>query len=327
MFRFAYPLIGLCLLVVTGLAAWWRARYYKNPRYRYTLVSALKSTMLAVPHWRARYISLLRFITILILTAAVARPQLVDIQAPIQVEGIDIMLVLDVSGSMELFDDLNDQRSRLSIAIEEAQKFVDLRKNDAIGLVFFARDVIARVPLTLDKALLKNVLADTHIGMINPDGTRLSRAVALAAERLRSSKAPSKIMILLTDGEPSPDDIDPSYALSIAKKLGIKIYTIGIGGDEGGFHQHPFLGIVREHAPLNKALLQHLATQTGGTFFEAKRPQDMQRIYATIDQLEKTKYEAPLYTSYYEIGPLLLLGAFIALLAEIFLRSWWWITI
>lgn len=241
-----------------------------------------------------------RLLVLIVLVLLCAKPQLVDTRSSIIVEGIDIMLVMDVSGSMGYIDYEDDRRSRIEIAKDEAIRFIQKRTHDAIGLVIFGNEAVSRAPLTLDKPLLTSFVKTLDLGIINPDGTLLATALVTAANRLKHSKAASKVMILLTDGEPSEGDYDPQVALEIAKKLGIKIYTIGIGSDEERFMQHPFYGIVR--APkINSALLTRLAQETGGRFFIARNAKDMRTIYDTIDQLEKTKQETPIFSKYYDV--------------------------
>jgi len=242
----------------------------------------------------------MRFITLFILALLIGKPQSVDSRSQIKVEGIDIVLALDVSGSMQHQDDQEDGRSRVEIAKDEAIRFIEKRDNDAIGLVVFAHDAVSRVPLTLDKSLLKNTVKDLQIGVINPDGTFLFTGIVTAANRLKHSKSSSKIMILLTDGEPSEGDTNPRQALDVAKKLGIKIYTIGIGSDQEEFMMHPLYGMIPKPR-VNTELLEKIAQETGGQSFLAKDSEDMRRVYDTIDALEKTELEAPIFSKYYDI--------------------------
>ncbi len=253
-----------------------------------------------------------------------AKPQLIDIKSHIEVEGIDIMLVMDLSGSMQCFDDLQDRRTRIEVEKKEAITFIDKRENDPIGIVIFANDALSRCPLTLDKKLLKNIVQDLNIGVINSDGTLLSVGIAMAANRLKHSKATTKIMIVLTDGAPSKHDIDWKEAVEIAKKFGIKIYTIGIGNEEGGYLTMQPWGLVPCGVQLNKSLLQSIAQETGGRFFEAKKPSDMKIIYQTIDTLEKTSYQTDLFTQRYDIYIPFLLMALLLIGIELYLVSTIW---
>lgn len=243
----------------------------------------------------------MRFIILCGLAILMSRPQLVDQQSTVQVDGIDIMLALDVSGSMQLFDSLQDTRRRIDVAKDEAITFIKKRDNDPVGLVLFGNEAVSRCPLTLDKKMLESIINDIELGIINPEGTMIIRGVVMALNRMRKSESKSKIIILLTDGEPTQGDLDPQLALDMAKKMGVKIYTIGIGGNQGGYYQHPVFGLQQARAPLNKNLLHALATATGGKFFEATNPQELASIYDTINKLEKTSYETNVYYKFYDI--------------------------
>jgi Ca-activated chloride channel family protein len=232
----------------------------------------------------------------------IAKPRLVDPRSTITIEGIDIMIVLDVSGSMSLPHCDGDNRSRLEVAKKEAIRFIQNRPNDAIGLVVFGNDALSRCPLTIDKMVLKHAIDEIEIGsLVSAEGTLLARAILTAANRLKQSQATSKIMIVLTDGEPSPNDSDPQTAIMAAQQLGIKIYTVGIGDNQQIMVSHPIFGIATPFATtLNKELLTKIADQTGGKFFEAKNQNDMRHVYDTIDTLEKKKIEAPIFSNYVE---------------------------
>ena len=235
------------------------------------------------------------------------------------------MMVLDVSGSMQMFDDPHHKKQRIAIAKEEAIKFVNKRPDDPIGLVLFGQEAVSRCPLTLDKNMLTELIKDTELGIISADGTVLSKGLITAITRLRKSKAASKIIILLTDGEPSPGDLKPEDALYLAKKFGIKIYTIGIGGDYGGLIEDQLFGGIRQvGAPLNTKLLKVLAKETGGKFFLAKNQKDLSTIYDTINQLETTEYETDVYHNYHDIFMPFLWIIVGLLLLELILATFVW---
>ncbi len=292
--RFAHYWALLILIPLVIIIAWVRWKWRSGSRYRYALTQTLKDRGATTRHPYQAILFGMRFIALMLLAVLIAKPQWVNSHSKITVEGIDIILVLDVSASMEAPHDDHDERSRLSVAKEEAIRFIEKRQNDAIGLVLFGNDALSRCPLTVDKQIIKDIILETQIGLLNPNGTVLSRAMVTAANRLRHSHAKSKIMILLTDGEPMGDDVAPDVAIAIARELGIKIYTIGIGGEVlvyGGRYRM---------AGVNSVLLQKIARETGGQYFEAKRSDDMRRIYDTIDTLEKTKIESPIFTQYHD---------------------------
>lgn len=251
----------------------------------------------------------------------IAKPQLVNQHSKITLEGIDIILVLDVSDSMKYQHHATDARSRITIAQQEAIRFVDKRTNDAIGLVIFAYDALCSCPTTADKKLLKKIINDITIGSINPQGTVLSSGIITAANRLKHSKAKSKIMVVLTDGQPTPNDADPLVAIAIAKELGIKIYTVGIGEEDTSYAGHFFAYMIQ---PLNKKLLEDFARETGGRFFQAHNAQDMRKIYDTIDTLEKNRLELPLYDQRQDWFLPLLWTALALILIELFVATFLW---
>jgi Ca-activated chloride channel family protein len=242
----------------------------------------------------------LRFLILALLIFLIAKPQFGDKNSKINVDGIDIILALDVSGSMLCFDDMNDRRTRIEVAKEESIDFINKRENDPIGLVIFGRWALSRSPLTMDKKMLIDIIKDLKIGEIDHNETVISTALLNAINRLKNSKAKSKVIILITDGEPTQSDTSPALPIEIAKKLGIKIYTIGIGSEHGGLTSHPFFGVVPVGAKLNKELLIKIANETGGKFFYSKNPADMKNIYKTIDNLEKSEYETNIFHKYYD---------------------------
>lgn len=325
MFRFAYNYIfflGLISICIVALCRWF---FYKEPMYRFSYLSFAKTKGLSAKGSRKKIIFLIRMLLLTFLVFLMGRPQRVDSNSKIHVEGVDMILVLDVSGSMQCFDDIKDQRSRLTIAKQEAIQFIKNRENDPIGLVIFAQHAVSRCPLTQDKKMLQDIINKIELGVINPQGTALGVSLVTAANRLKNSKAKSKIMILLTDGEPTADiDIDPQVALDIVKKLGIKVYTVGIGAEHGGLLNDPVFGVCQMGFKLNKPLLEDIAHQTGGYFFEAKNSYDMKKIYEKIDALEKTEYEATLFTKYEDIYKPLLVLSFLGIFGELLLSTFIW---
>ena len=300
--QFAYPFVLYGLVPVFSVAVWYRFMRYQSPFYVYSAAGILKKAQLTSNAYPRNFFSGIRFLVLIGLILLIARPQWIDKQSKVLIDGIDIMMVLDVSGSMQMFDDPRDQKQRIIIAKEEAIKFINNRPNDPIGLVLFGQEAISRCPLTLDKNMLTSLVKDTEIGIINADGTVLSKGLITALTRLRKSKAASKIIILLTDGEPSPGDLKPEDALYLAKKYGVKMYTIGIGGDYGGLIKDPMFGGIRQvGAPLNTRLLEFFAKETGGKFFLAKNQKDLSTIYDTINELETTEYETDVYHNYHDI--------------------------
>lgn len=318
-------LLGISIGIV-AFAIYMRYRSNKAVRYRHSLAQYFQKHNQATRHPYAKIFYAVRLLTLLALAFLVAKPQLVDSRSNIQIEGIDIMLVLDASGSMQFQDYSEDDRSRFDVAKKEAVRFIKKRVNDALGLVIFGKDAISRSPLTMDKNILNEMVSNLQIGDIDPDGTMLATAMITGINRLKGSTAHSKIMILLTDGEPSEGDMDPQAACAIAKKLGIKIYTIGIGSEDEQMFIHPLYGMVAK-PKVNAALLKKIARETGGKFFMAHNAKDMRAIYDTIDTLEKTKHEAPLYSRFYDLFAPFVCALIGLLVVEFFLSSFVWFSI
>lgn len=320
-----YPWVLYTFLPLIFLLTVVRIRYYKPVLYRYSLAGSLYAAGFSAHDSSKKVLLFLRFVILSGFVLLLAKPRIIDYQSKIQGEGVDMVLVLDVSNSMQLNDDPHDKRSRLEVAKQEAINFIEKREHDPIGLVIFGRDAVSRCPLTLDKNILKEIIKDTDIGTIDGRGTLLNTGIIMGATRLKNSKCASKVMVVLTDGTPNEDDKTPEQAVAVAKKFGIKIYTIGIGQDGVVYVQTPF-GIQPMNG-VNKELLHYIADQTGGRFFEAKKPQDMKAIYNTIDRLEKTAYETNIFTHYYDLfKPFLIMAGLLALL-ELLLSSFIWFTI
>jgi Ca-activated chloride channel family protein len=231
----------------------------------------------------------------------IARPQWGDTKSHVDVEGIDIMLAIDISGSMQLFDDLQDRRSRIEVAKQEAINFIKNRPNDPIGIIVFGADTLSVAPPTLDKTMLTEAVKSLRIGFVNENGTALEQGLATAVARLRSSKTKNPIIILLTDGQPTGHSaVSIDQALAFAKEYIVKVYTIGIGRERGGYIEHYGRVFPQQDSGVDKALLPNIAQETGGHFFMAQSPEEMRQIYAKINELEKTKQTVELFSTYYE---------------------------
>jgi Ca-activated chloride channel family protein len=317
---YLYWLLPLLALVVCARMFW-----YKPMRYVFSLVQAALSHDAQSKSRYATYLTFLRAVTLLVLVLLIAQPRIVDVNSKLPVEGIAIMLVLDVSGSMHNKDDETDYRTRLDVAKQEAIRFVQKRDNDAIGLVLFAKDALSRLPLTMDKELLTKVIDEIELGFIDPDGTALFTGMTTALNRLRYAHAKSKIMILLTDGEPSEGDMNPRVPIEIAQQLGIKIYTIGIGSD-GPRYVQSMMGVFAIPG-VNKQLLTEIAQATGGKFFLARNPSDMRTIYDTIDALERSEHELPSFSRWYEIASSAIWFVLALLAIELILATFVWFSV
>ena len=262
----------------------------------------------------------LRFIAIVLLSISLARPQINDSWTKENTEGIDIMMALDVSGTM-LAEDLRP--NRLEAAKSVAAEFILARPNDNIGLVVFAGESFTQCPLTTDHPVLVNLFNGVEYGMIE-DGTAIGLGLANAINRIKESKAKSKVIILLTDGSNNRGDIAPSTAAEIAKTFGIRVYAIGVGSH--GQVRIPVptpLGTQYQmmDSEFDEETLQEVAAQTGGEYFRATSNNALREIYQQIDKLEKTKISVKEYSKKTENYLIWTLLAFACLALEIFIKN------
>ena len=267
----------------------------------------------------------LRVIALSMIIVILARPQTTDNWQNTEVEGIDIMLAVDVSTSM-LAEDLKP--NRLEAAKEVAAKFINGRPNDNIGLTIFAGESFTQCPLTVDHAVLLNLFQSikgdiAQRGLIE-DGTAIGMGLANAINRLKDSKAKSKVIILLTDGTNNRGDISPLTAAEIAKSLGIRIYTIGVGTN--GMAPYPIptaMGVQYMNVPveIDESTLTQIAVTANGNYFRATSNSKLEEVYEEIDKLEKTKLNVKEYSKREEEYQLFALIAFLCILAEVLLRN------
>lgn len=263
----------------------------------------------------------LRIITLSMVIIMLARPQSTNRWQNTEVEGIDIMLAMDVSTSM-LAMDLSP--NRLEAAKQVAAEFINGRPNDNIGLTIFAGESFTQCPLTIDHAVLLNMLngvkCDIAAQGIIEDGTAIGMGVANAVSRLKESKAKSKVIILLTDGSNNRGEISPEAAADIAKQFGVRIYTIGVGTN--GTAPYPYgAQIVNVPVEIDETTLNKIATITDGNYFRATSNSKLKEVYEKIDQLERTKLNVKEFSSREEEFQIFAIIAFVALLLEILLRN------
>jgi Ca-activated chloride channel family protein len=298
---FAYPWILYFLIIIPLMILWyWKKGKSDQPSITYSSFKIFKEFP---PTWKERFRHLpiiLRSLAVAFLIVALARPQSYSSGQNISTEGIDIVMALDISGSM-ISEDLKP--NRVEAAKHVIDKFIDGRPNDRIGLVVFARQAFTQCPLTIDHRVLKNLLAKVEPGMV-PDGTAIGNGIADAVNRLKNGHAKSKVIILLTDGVNNSGEIDPLTAAEIAKTYGVRVYTIGVGteGEAPYPVQTPF-GIRYQMMPvqIDEGLLQKIADITGGQYFRATNNQTLSNIYKRIDKLEKSKIEVTSYRNAAEL--------------------------
>jgi len=269
-----------------------------------------------------RSLTLLRGSVVALFILALARPQVVNREREHETRGVDIVIAMDISGSM-LAEDFKPE-NRLAVAKQEAIKFIRNRESDRIGLVVFARDAFTQCPLTLDYDILTSLLDQIQIGMI-PDGTAIGMGLATAVNRLRESDAKSKVILLISDGSNNAGKIDPITAAELAKTFKIKVYTILIG--RGGLVpfpiNDPLFGkrYVQAKVDVDPMVMKQIADITGGIFFWAKDSHALSEIYSKINQLETTEVKVHEYQSYDEVFHYFLIPALILLLAELVLKN------
>ena len=317
MYRFADPLY-LLLLLILPLMVWWYIRGLKgrSAKIRYSDVGLLKDLQPTLRQRLRHGLFLLRLLAVTLLILALARPQSSSKEEEVSTEGVDIILAMDVSSSM-LAEDFKPN-NRLTAAKIVAKEFIKGRKNDRLGMVIFAGESFTQCPLTLDYGVLLELLDQVKVADKDWDGTAIGMGLVNAINRLRDSKAKSKIIILLTDGVNNRGQVDPITAARIAQAYGIKIYTIGAGTRGTAMYpvDDPVLG--RRYVPMqveiDENVLKEIARITGGTYFRATDSNKLREIYKQIGEMEKTKIEVKEYTRYEEyflyflgIGLLLLL--------------------
>ena len=326
MLIWASPWAFSLLIPVFAAIGWW---FWNDKKRRPTLQfsstefhKTVPKTIRARLKWLPSLIYAAALITAVI---AMARPQRADTKIKKNVEGIDIMIVIDVSDSMAI-EDLKP--NRIEAVKEVAKQFINKRVSDRIGLIIFSGESYTRVPLTLDYPMLLQSLKEVDISPNIKMGTAIGVALANAVARLKDSTAKSRVIVFLTDGENNTGTIDPETALDITKGYGLKIYSIGAGVD--GDSQLPIITTdvfgrkVKRYQPIhstvNNELLQKFADETGGKYYRAGDTKTLQNVFSDIDRLEKTKIDVNTYTKYAELYPpwlswavgLLILAVFLA---------------
>jgi len=316
--------IFLAGLVTVAAMIWYYARRHRR-RSVAVKFSDIRIVSRAARSHRRRWrvlLPVLRVLAVALLFVAFARPRSGTELQEVTSEGVDIMLALDVSSSMQAedFKPLN----RLHVAKEEIKKFVKKRLNDRIGLVVFARHSFTQCPLTVDYDVLLRFVDRVDFGMIE-DGTAVGMAIANAVNRLRESEAKSKIIVLLTDGVNNAGEIDPVTAAGLAAAFDIKIYTIGAGRPGNAMFpvQDPLFGkrYVYQPTQIDEATLKEIAATTGGKYFRARSGEELEEIYSIIDRMEKTEIEVSKSIQYKELFHYFTYGGLALLVLELFLAN------
>lgn len=315
--RFANPYLLWLLVLLAPMIAYYIYRTLQGgAAIRISTIEGVRRAPRTLRYWLRHAPFVLRCAAFVLLVVALARPQDVDEQRRSSAEGIDIMLAVDVSGSMLARDFKPD---RITAAKEVAGRFIADRYGDRLGLVVFAGEAFTQSPLTTDQSTLQTMLSRIRSGIIE-DGTAIGNGLATAINRLRESDAKSKVIILLTDGVNNRGEIAPLMAADIAVDMGIKVYTIGVG--TRGKAPYPVVDMFGNMSfqpmdvEIDEKTLEGIAERTGGRYFRATDNDKLQSIYDEINQLEKSKVEVTDYTVYHERFLALLLAALGVLLLE-----------
>lgn len=326
---FAHPLF-LLLLLLLPLAAWLKGKVGFQPAFLYSSVQLVRGITGITRSHAGAILLKLRWLALALFIVALARPQFGEGETQITASGIDIVVAIDLSGSMSSEDfELQGQRvNRLAIAKDVLQKFVGKRPNDRIGLVAFARDAYIAAPMTLDHDFLLQNLERLEIATRDKDGTAIGSALATALNRLREVKSKSKIVILMTDGQNNAGKVPPLTAAEAAETLKVKVYTIGVG--TRGMAPMPYIDsfgrkqTIPQPVDIDEDTLKEIARHTGGKYYRADKTETLRSIYDEIDRLETTEVKVKKYQRYREAFPLAALPGLVLLLLEIILNHTVW---
>jgi Ca-activated chloride channel homolog len=325
---FAHPYF-LLLLLLLPLLAWLKGKRGTPPAFVYSSVQLVRGMQNITRSRPGGFLSALRWFVLAILIVALAQPRLSKSQTTVKASGVDIVIALDMSGSMisEDFVVNGERVNRFNMARSVLKNFIDQRPNDRIGLVVFASQAFIAAPLTLDHDFLQENLDRLDIGAINQNATAIGDALGTAVNQLRDLKAKSKIVILATDGQNNSGKIDPLAAAEAAAALGVKVYTVGIG-EQGSapmpVGRNPYTGqTVYQNVPVDvdEATLQKIADKTGGRYYRADNAEKFRQIYAEIDKLEKTEATISKFTEYKELFQWVVLSGMALLLIEVALAQ------
>jgi len=323
--RFAHPQALWLLLGIAGLGVlYFSGRIARTRALRFPSLSTARRANVSR---RARWVhvpAVLRLIVLALVVLGLARPQSGRREMEITSQGIDIVLALDISGSMKAED--FRPRNRLHVAKQVAEDFIRGRAGDRIGLVVFASTSFTQCPLTLDYDVVLNLLGNVDFGAID-DGTAIGIAISNGVNRLKRSDAESKVLILLTDGRNNAGKIDPLTGAALAAAESVKVYTIGVGTDREAPYpvEDPIFGkrYVRIPASVDEESLRRIAAETGGEYFRATTPEMLATVFSRIDELEKSEIETSEYVEYDELEARFTFPALVLLVAEVLLSRLW----
>ena len=322
----------LLLLLLLPLLAWLKGKAGEPPAFVYSSVQLVRGILNLSRTRSGAFLAALRWLALAVFIIALAQPRLTKSETKVTASGVDIVVALDMSGSMisEDFEVRHQRVNRFNMAREVLKGFIDKRPNDRIGLVVFASQAFIATPLTLDHDFLLQNLERLQIGVIDENRTAIGSALSTAVNRLREVKSKSKIVILMTDGQNNSGKIAPLTAAEAAEALKVKVYTIGVGmrGEAPmPVGRNPFNGeIVYRNVPvdIDEETLQKIADRTGGKYYRADNTARFQAIYAEIDKLEKTEKEVKKFARHRELFAWMIPPGIGLVLLELLLRHTLW---
>ncbi len=328
---FGHPYF-LLLLLLLPLAAWLKGKRGEPPAFVYSSVQLVRGILNITRARTGGFLAALRWVALALLITALAQPRLTKSEIKVTASGVDIVVALDMSGSMisEDFVERGKRVNRFDMARKVLKQFIEKRPNDRIGLVVFAAQAFIATPLTLDHDFLTQDIERLKIGVIDENRTAIGSALSTAVNRLREVKSKSKIVILMTDGQNNAGKIAPLTAAEAAQTLGVKVYTIGVGMRGNApmpAGRNPFTGeVMYQSVPvdIDEDTLQDISKRTGGKYYRADNTERFQAIYTEIDKLEKTEKEVKKYTQHRELFAWVISPGLGLVLLEVLLRHTIW---
>ena len=322
-FQFEDPWLLLFMLMLPYMA--FKGKKKQQATINYSTIGTLQSIRTAQVDFFSALPLILRILSVMLLILALARPQEGHKSQEILSVGVDIMLALDTSGSMQALDFIKNEKrdTRLAMVKDVVSKFIENRPNDRIGMVVFGSEAYTQCPLTLDQGILQSFLSKLDIGMAG-DSTAIGSAVGIAVKRLKDLESDSKVIILLTDGRNNAGSLPPVQAAQTAKAFGIKIHTIGVGTHgKAPFLVNSIFGqrYVYQEVDIDENTLKEISNLTGGQYFRATDLESLKSIYKQIDQMEKSEVKVLDHSEYTELFHYFLIPGILLLLTEIILSN------
>ena len=322
---FGHPYLLLMLLLLP-LVAWLRGKRGRPPAFVYSSTQLVRGILNVTKSRTGGFLTALRWFTLALCIVAIAQPRLTTSETKVTASGVDIVVAIDMSGSMQSEDfEINGQpANRLVMAKDVLKKFIEKRPSDRIGLVAFATQAYIAAPMTLDHDFLQQNLERLEIGTIDESQTAIGSGLSTAINRLRDLKSKSKIVILMTDGQNNAGKIEPLTAAEAAQTLNVKVYTIGVGtrgmGKVPVFMGGRKVGYRPQPVDIDEDTLQKIASMTKGKYYRADNTEKFKNIYAEIDKLERTEAEVKKFAHHQELFAWLISPGLALLLLETLLR-------